>query len=115
MRPAPAGSSRLQDQNERGDQTERGAQRKAPRQPTRLCRNNKVIGAIAEPTMPENVWNENTWVSPVGRDVLGQQCVVGRVVDRVGEPSTANIAMNTQNESISPATAIAADPAAGRR
>ena len=36
--------------------------------------------------MPEKVWNENTCVARAGRDVLGQQRIVGRVIDRIGEP-----------------------------
>src|SRR5262249_57703429 len=37
-------------------------QRKAPRHPAAPCRNRSVTGAIADPIMPEQLWNEKTWV-----------------------------------------------------
>src|SRR5262249_58545687 len=37
-------------------------QRKAPRHPTAPCRNRSVTGALAGPIMPEQLWNEKTWV-----------------------------------------------------
>ena len=41
-------------------------QRKAPRHPTMLCMNNRAPGAMAEPIMAAQVWNENTWVMRCG-------------------------------------------------
>jgi hypothetical protein len=37
-------------------------QRKAPRHPTASCIDRSITGAMAEPIIPEQVWNEKTWV-----------------------------------------------------
>jgi len=42
-----------------------------------------------------------------GRNVLRKGCVVGRVIDGVANPATANIAHEYKNEFTSPATAMA--------
>ena len=47
--------------------------------------NSSVTGAIAEPIMPAQVWKENTCVTRVGRNPLGQKRVIGRMIDRIGD------------------------------
>ena len=81
---------------------------KAPRQPNRLCMNSMPPGVAALPSMPGEGVHRIGLAHALGRDVARQQRVVGRVVDRVAEPHAApNIAISTQNEWTSAATAKA--------
>ena len=44
---------------------------------------------MAEPTMPEKVWNEKHVTQPFRRCVVGEQGIIRGMIDRVAEPGDA--------------------------